>query len=74
MSNRTSPRRVGIQMRRALEFVAANPGCTQQRVALAIGPNGSHAFGARAVQRALSAGLIANRSTSPCRYELYPAA
>lgn len=50
--------RIGPAMRRAAEYVAAHPGCTQQEAALATGPNGSHAYGARAVQRAMRAGLL----------------
>ena len=49
---------VGPQMAAAAAYVAAHPGCTKQAVSLAIGPHGSNAYGWRAVQRAIGAGLI----------------
>jgi hypothetical protein len=54
----TKAPRIGPAMTAAAEYVASHPGCTQQQAAIAIGPNGSHAYGSRAVQRALRAGLI----------------
>jgi hypothetical protein len=43
-----------------LRYVNANPGCTNQAVACAVGPNGSHAYGDRTVKRCWRRGLIAN--------------
>jgi hypothetical protein len=43
---RTGPRMVDV-----LRYVNANPGCTNQAVACAVGPNGSHAYGDRIVKR-----------------------
>jgi hypothetical protein len=67
----THTTRIGPQMIRAQYYVSRHPGCTQQEVAKAIGPNGSHMYGARAVQRALRAGMIVNESTNPRRYHLH---
>ncbi len=50
--------RIGRKMQAAQDFVAANPGCTKQEVSLAVGPNGSNAYGYAIVQRAIKAGLI----------------
>lgn len=49
-------------MAAVVEYVRANPGCTQQQAAIAVGPHGSHAYGVRAVKRALAAGLIVDRA------------
>jgi hypothetical protein len=58
MTSTAKAPRIGFKMTAAAEYVASHPGCTQQECAIAIGPNGSHAYGSRAVQRALRAGLI----------------
>lgn len=54
---------IGPKMVEVVEYVAKHPGCTQQAVARHVGPNGSHKFGARSVQRALAAGLVENKGT-----------
>ena len=46
-----------------LRYVAAHPGCTNQQVAVAVGPNGSHAYGDRAVKRCYRRALIRSRDT-----------
>lgn len=71
MTRRLATPRIGPKMIAAIEYAGDHPGTTQQRCALAIGPNGSHAFGARAVQRALRAGLIENHSDTLRAYALY---
>lgn len=53
-----SSHRIGRQMIRATNYVAANPGTCILPVALAIGPNGSTRYGYAAVHRAIRAGLI----------------
>ena len=69
----TKTTRIGAKMAAAAAYVAAHPGCTKMAAAAEIGPNGSLAFGYRAVDRAISAGLIRAESSSR-RYFLYPAA
>lgn len=68
---RRTMRRIGPQMEAARDYVKHHPGCTQQEVAIAIGPHGSHQYGSRVVQRALAAGLIRNEEKSPRRYRLF---
>lgn len=50
--------RVGYTMFNVLLYVAEHPSCTQQAAAIYAGPNGSQGYGARSVQRCLTAGLI----------------
>jgi len=55
------PRRIGPQMRRAIDYVAAHPGCAKIDVArytlpYALGYNNAWAYGP--VNRAIAAGLI----------------
>ena len=55
------PRRIGPQMRRAIDYVAAHPGCSKLAVArytlpYAVGYNNAWAYGP--VNRAIAAGLI----------------
>jgi hypothetical protein len=66
---RTSTRRIGPAMQAAQDFVAANPGCRKLAAAEHIGPNGSRRYGYAAVDRAISAGLIAAERT-PRGYRL----
>lgn len=57
MTNRKS---TGPRMMDVLRFVEEHPGATNQRVAVNVGPNGSHAFGDRIVKRCAARGLIEN--------------
>ena len=54
--------RIGPQMRRAIDYVAAHPGCSKIDVARhvlpwAVGSNNAYAYGP--INRAISAGLVA---------------
>jgi hypothetical protein len=64
-------------MMAVLRYVAEHPGRTNQAVACAVGPNGSHAYGDRLVRRCHLRGLIADRNQSSplrsCAWELTPA-
>jgi hypothetical protein len=64
--------RVGPAMREVTAYVAANPGCPKLWPALFCGPHGSTQYGCRAVDRALAAGLITDRSgPGEARYALH---
>ena len=50
--------RIGPAMKAATEYVAAHPGCPKLHAAKYVGPHNSTLYGYRAVDRAISAGLI----------------
>lgn len=66
----------GPAMLAALRYIAAEPGCTNYAVAVAIGPHGSHGYGDRVVKRCFGRGLIANRAPQgarACAWHVTPA-
>ena len=71
----SKPNRVGPQMQRAVEIVAANPGCHKILVARQITPcpvaEGNWAYGYNPINRAIKAGLIRAEQGSDGRYALY---
>ena len=72
MSTPTAKRgRPGPVTLQAVAYVRANPGRAKYEVARYVGPHHSNNFGDRTVWRAITRGLIENRSTDPTRYALY---
>lgn len=59
-------------MAEAADYVRRNPGTAILPVAEYVGPHGSRMYGYRTVHRALSAGLIVDRSKRKGLYCLYP--
>lgn len=54
-----------------LRYVAAHPGCTNQQASVAVGPNGSHAYGDRVVKRCYRRGFIVSRNAGDPKARAY---